>query len=154
MIAIKGGKFVDPGPTTMTLLFELKTRVKAEGGDWEVYRQEMKRILRSMRSQFRAEGLTLADRKDQFIRLSDGKNLLLGLRKAYTHTPAEGLLADALTAPPYADKFREELLALTKAARGVTAEVAGVSDQEWGPIHHLTSTIRQSTNVRSWRQPD
>lgn len=116
MITVKGGKFVDNPPSTTALLLELKARVKAEGGDWEVYRDEMRRIIKALRLQFRAEALSAEARADHFIRLTDGKNLLLGLRKIYKQAPHDALLADALTQPPYSDRFRTELLELTQAA--------------------------------------
>ncbi|MGH7027487.1 hypothetical protein [Brevundimonas sp.] len=115
-VSVKGGVFVDPKASTVTLVRELRQQVVGGGGDWGAYKAEIGRILRRLRDRFEAEAITGEGLSDHLIRLADGKNLLLRLRKIYAGVPKDGLLADALTRPPYADHFRAELLALTQAA--------------------------------------
>lgn len=115
-VMISGGHFVDGKRSAMDLLRELRTKVQAAGGDWSAYRGEMRRILLQLKTQSAARALKVGARSEELLRLADGKNLLAGLRQAHGQTPQEGLLADALTRPPYADEFTAQLLALTKAA--------------------------------------
>jgi hypothetical protein len=115
-VSIKGGLFVDPKASTVALVRQLRQQVVEAGGDWAMYKAEIGRILQRLRARFKAEAVTGEGVSDHLIRLADGKNLLLGLRRSCAGVPKDGLLADALTRPPYADRFRAELLALTQAA--------------------------------------
>lgn len=116
VVTISGGKLIDPNMRVSAWLGELRDAVVAAGGDWPAYRGEAKSILRSLIEQLTAEGATATVRSTHFIRLADGKNLLKGLQRHYGQNVAEGILADALTKPPYAVEFRSELLKLTAAA--------------------------------------
>ena len=112
----EGWKVRRQSASTTALLLELKARVKAEGGDWEVYRDEMRRIIKALSCSF-APRPCLPKR---------GPIISSGSRTARTccsacvrsinRRPHDALLADALTQPPYSDRFRTELLELTQAA--------------------------------------
>jgi len=115
-VLIPGGHFVDGKRSALSLLREMRAKVIAAGGNWAAYRVEMHRILAQLKAQFGALGLNSDARSRELLRLADGKNLLSGLRQAHGHTPQDGLLADALTRPPYAEEFTTQLMALTNAA--------------------------------------
>ena len=116
VVTISSGKLIDQQTSVTTWLEELRTAVVAAGGDWPAYRAEAKSILQSLIAQLDAEAATAAMKRTHFVRLADGKNLLKGLQRHYGQNIGEGILADALTKPPYATEFRSELLELTEAA--------------------------------------
>lgn len=116
VVTNKSGKLIDPACKVSHWLEELKQAVIDAGGDWTAYRVEAKAILQSLMQQLAAEAATPAARSTHFIRLADGKALLKGLQKHYGQSLGEGILADALTKPPYAGEFRLELMQLTGSA--------------------------------------
>jgi len=114
VVTISGGKLIEPSLRITAWIAELRDAVGHAGGDWSTYRAEAKAIFRTLTQQFDTEAMTDACRRDHFIRLADGKNLLIGLLHVYGKI-GEGILADALTKPPYSEQFRAELMALTQA---------------------------------------
>lgn len=116
VVTNKSGKLIDAACKVSQWLEELKLAVIDAGGNWAAYRAEAKAILQSLIRHLAAEAATPAVRSTHFIRLADGKSLLKGLQKHYGQSIGEGILADALTKPPYASEFRLELMQLTGSA--------------------------------------
>ncbi len=117
IVSVRGGRLVESRLSVATWLRELKAAVQGAGGDWGIYRDEAEAILERLVAQFNTETLPDIERQSHFVRLSDGKHLLVALQKSFNPTLiADGILSSALTRPPYADEFRDELLQQTKAA--------------------------------------
>ncbi len=116
VVTNKSGKLIDANMRVSKWLDELKAAVLGAGGDWGAYRSEAKTILNSLIQQLAAEAASPAAKRSHFVRLADGKSLLIGLQRHYGQNIGEGILADALTKAPYAPQFRTELAELTALA--------------------------------------